>query len=69
MYQLSSCSGTVSEDAIDGDLSTGGTELRWDGTQFIQNWKTPKVSGDACFRAVVTAKDGSFVTAFFKVKK
>ena len=52
------------------DLSTGATELRYDGTQFIQNWKTPKVGGaDLCYRAVVTAKDGSTITAFFKVKK
>ena len=70
-YQLPSCSGGNVEDEIAlGDLSTGGTELRWDGTQFIQNWKTPKVSGaDLCFRAVITAKDGSTITAFFKVKK
>ena len=70
-YQLPSCSGgyTDAEIAL-SDLSTGGTELRWDGTQFIQNWKTPKVSGaDLCFRAVITAKDGSTITAFFKVKK
>jgi hypothetical protein len=69
VYQLTSCSAVAAEDAIEGDLSTGGTELRWDGTQFIQNWKTPKVSAEACFRAVVTAKDGSTITAFFKVKK
>jgi hypothetical protein len=70
-YQLPSCSGGYTEDEIAlGDLSTGGTDLRYDGTQFIQNWKTPKVSGaDLCYRAVVTAKDGSTITAFFKVKK
>src|SRR5678815_1313948 len=59
-----SCSGGSTEDALEGDLSTGATELRWDGTQFIQNWKTPKVGGaDLCYRAVVTAKDGSTITA------
>jgi len=70
-YQLPSCSGGYTEDEIAlTDLSTGGTDLRWDGTQFIQNWKTPKVSGaDLCYRAVITAKDGSTITAFFKVKK
>jgi hypothetical protein len=70
-YQLPSCTGGNIEDEIAlTDLSTGATELRWDGTQFIQNWKTPKVSGsDLCFRAVITAKDGSTITAFFKVKK
>ena len=70
VYQLTSCSGAPTEDPVDGDLSSGGTELRWDGTQFIQNWKTPKVSGaDLCYRAVITAKDGSTISAFFKVKK
>jgi len=70
-FQLPNCSGGYTDDEIPlSDLSTGGTDLRWDGTQFIQNWKTPKVSGaDLCYRAVVTAKDGSTITAFFKVKK
>ena len=70
-YQLPSCSGGYTEEEIPlTDLSTGATELRYDGTQFIQNWKTPKVNGaDLCYRAVITAKDGSTVTAFFKVKK
>jgi hypothetical protein len=70
-FQLPNCSGGYTTEEIPlGDLSTGGTELRYDGTQFIQNWKTPKVSGaDLCYRAVVTAKDGSTITAFFKVKK
>ena len=70
-YQLPSCSGGYTDDEIPlNDLSTGGTELRWDGTQFIQNWKTPKVSGaELCYRAVITAKDGTTITAFFKVKK
>ena len=70
-YQLPGCTGGHTDDEIPLiDLSTGATELRYDGTQFIQNWKTPKVGGaDLCYRAVVTAKDGSTITAFFKVKK
>ena len=68
---FASCSGGYTDDEIAlSDLSTGATELRYDGTQFIQNWKTPKVSGaDLFYRAVVTAKDGSTITAFFKVKR
>jgi hypothetical protein len=71
VYQLPSCSGGSVDDEIAlTDLSTGATELRWDGTQFIQNWKTAKVSGaDLCYRAVITSKDLSTITAFFKVKK
>ncbi len=63
-YQLPNCSGGYTVDEIPlTDLSTGATELRYDGTQFIQNWKTPKVPGaDLCYRAVITAKDGSIRT-------
>ena len=53
---------------------TGGTTLRYDGTpgsggQWIQNWKTPKVSGETCYRAWVTFADGSSLEAFFKLRK
>jgi YDG domain-containing protein/MBG domain-containing protein/galactose oxidase-like protein/List-Bact-rpt repeat protein/Kelch motif protein len=70
-YQLLACSGgSIDDEVALNDLSTGGTELRYDGTQFIQNWKTPKVTGaDVCYRAVVTTRDGSTITAFFKVRK
>jgi hypothetical protein len=53
------------------DLSpTGGTTLRYDGTsaQFIQNWQVPKPANQ-CYRAVMTAFDGSQISnAFFKTK-
>lgn len=47
---------------------TGGTSLRYDATagQFIQNWKTPTAKG--CYRATMTAQDGSAISADFKVK-
>jgi hypothetical protein len=62
------CSGGYTDDEIPLTYLRPAQELRWDGTQFIQNWKTPKVSGaDLCFRAVITAKDGSTITALFKV--
>lgn len=32
---------------------TGGTTLRYDGTQFIQNWRTPKTL--ECFAVIVQA--------------
>ena len=58
------------EDPID-ITSTGNTSLRYDGTgaQWIQNWATPKVNGDTCYRAWVTFADGSTLEAFFKLKK
>ncbi len=56
------------EDPIDPDFSVpGGTILRYDGTQFIQNWQTPK-GANQCYRITMTARDGSRLTAFFKTK-
>src|SRR5688572_25764164 len=49
--------------------TTGGTQLRYDGTagQFIQNWQTPKTSGK-CYMVRMTAQDGSMIDAYFKTK-
>jgi hypothetical protein len=68
--KLSNCSGGMGDDPID-IVSTGNTSLRYDGTggQWIQNWKTPSVNGDACYRAWVTFADGSSLEAFFKLRK
>jgi hypothetical protein len=67
---LTSCSGSATEDPIDF-VTTGNTSLRYDTTaqQFIQNWKSPSVSQDSCFRATVTFADGSSLSAFFKLRK
>jgi hypothetical protein len=49
--------------------TTGGTTLRYDGTagQFIQNWQTPKTSGQ-CYMVRLTALDSSVIDAYFKTK-
>jgi hypothetical protein len=49
--------------------ATGGTSLRYDliGDQFIFNWQTPKTPG-VCIQVKMTALDGSFLTANFKLK-
>src|SRR5215204_2512893 len=49
--------------------ATGGTVLRYDttGGQFIYNWQTPKKVG-TCYAVTITANDGSFKTAYFKLK-
>ena len=47
--------------------NTGGTALRYDGTQFIQNWKTPNTAG-VCYAVRMTARDGSMITAYFRMK-
>jgi hypothetical protein len=46
-------------------VSTGGTALRYSG-QFMQNWKVPTALG--CYDLVMTARDGSTITASFKVR-
>jgi hypothetical protein len=68
--KLNVCTDTSSEDPVDFTTS-GSTSLRYDGTagQWIQNWKTPNVTGDSCYRAWVTLADGSTLEAFFKLKK
>jgi hypothetical protein len=45
--------------------STGGTTLRYSG-QFMQNWKVPTALG--CYKLTMTARDGSTISASFKVK-
>jgi hypothetical protein len=49
--------------------ATGNTSLRYDATagQFVYNWKTPTGAG-TCYRLTMTAADGSFITANFKLK-
>jgi hypothetical protein len=68
--KLSNCSGGVGDDPIDL-TTTGGTTLRYDttGMQWIQNWATPKVTADTCYRAWVTFADGSSIEAFFKLRR
>ena len=56
------------EDAVDF-VTTGNTTLRYDGSQFIQNWKTPTASTDTCYRVNVKFLDNSAIFAFFKLKK
>jgi hypothetical protein len=49
--------------------TTGGTSLRYDstGSQFIQNWATPKAPG-TCVRVNLTLIDGQVVSADFKLR-
>ncbi|WP_299444467.1 PxKF domain-containing protein [uncultured Phycicoccus sp.] len=60
---------SAAEDVIEELSTTGGTSLRYDstGTQFIQNWQTPKKAG-ACYKVTMTAQDGSTIAAHFKLK-
>jgi hypothetical protein len=69
-FKLNACSGGLGEDPVDF-TTTGNTSLRYDTSamQWIQNWKTPSVSSDTCYRTMVTFADGSSLEAFFKLKK
>jgi hypothetical protein len=68
--KLPACTDAGSEDLVDF-TTTGSTTLRYDGTggQWIQNWATPKVNTDTCYRAWVTFADGSSIESFFKLKR
>ncbi|HEX6875817.1 MAG TPA: PxKF domain-containing protein [Nocardioidaceae bacterium] len=48
-------------------LTSGSTSLRYDGSQFVQNWKTPTAVG--CYRASALLGDGSAITADFRIQK
>jgi len=68
--KLSACATGSGEDLVDF-VTSGSTALRYDTTdrQFVQNWKTPTVSGETCYRATATFADGSTLSAFFKLRK
>lgn len=50
-------------------MVAGSTAVRYDATggQFIYNWKTPTGAG-TCYKLIMTAKDGSSISANFKLK-
>jgi hypothetical protein len=60
------CSGGA-EDPVDF-VTTGNTSLRYDGTQFVQNWKTPKAPGSCYVVRMTTTLDGGWLSATFKLK-
>jgi hypothetical protein len=68
--QLPNCVAGDGADEIEVTI-TGNTSLRYDTTakQWIQNWKTPTVSKETCYRATVKFADGSTLSAFFKLRK
>jgi hypothetical protein len=62
------CSLLELQDAIEA-TATGNTSLRYDSVagQFVYNWKTPTGAG-TCYKLTMTAKDGSSISANFKLK-
>ena len=67
LLQAVNCTGGTALNVNLSELdNTGGTSLRYDGSQFIQNWKTPTATG--CFAVSMTAADNSTITAYFRTK-
>jgi hypothetical protein len=68
--KLSGCTGSAL-DPVEELTTAGATSLRYDATgqQFIQNWKTPNVSGDTCYRVTVTFQDDTAIHTFVRLRK
>jgi hypothetical protein len=61
------CVPSGNEDPVETFPTTGGTSLRYEDGQFIQNWQSPK-GANKCYRVTMTARDGSQLNAFFMTK-
>jgi hypothetical protein len=61
-----SCGASGLDTTISSLLNSAGTALRYDGSQFIQNWQSP--NGKACYAAKVSTVDGTSITAYFKTQ-
>jgi hypothetical protein len=66
-YKTVAC-GAFSSDPTDAieTVATGGTSLRFDGSQWIYNWATPSTKG--CYVLYVLLNDGSTRQANFQLK-
>jgi hypothetical protein len=67
--KLSTCATGAGEEDVEQLASAGNTELRYTDGQFIQNWKTAKVSRDECYRVALVLADSSAIYTFIKLKK
>ena len=63
--QQITCGGGALIDAIEELAPAGQTEFRFDGNQFIYNWKTSKPWAGTCRQMTVTLADGTVHTAQF----
>ena len=63
------CEPNALTDAIETTAAAGSTVVRYDALagQFVYNWKTPTSPG-SCYQLTMTAKDGSSISANFKLK-
>jgi hypothetical protein len=69
--KLGTCTAGAANDPVEELASAGSTTLRYDTTekQFLQNWKTPSVSAESCYRVALTLRDGSAIYTFVKLRR
>ncbi|HVM30281.1 MAG TPA: MBG domain-containing protein, partial [Candidatus Limnocylindrales bacterium] len=67
--KLQSCLAGATDTVETDMLTSGSTSLRYSDGQWIQNWATPKVNADTCYRATITFNDGTTLSAFFRLRK
>ena len=69
--RFGTCTAGAANDPVEELASAGSTTLRYDTTekQFVQNWKTPSVAAESCYRVALAIRDGSAIYAFVKLRK
>ena len=55
-------------DVLVDTTAAGSTTVRYEGNQFIYNWKTPN-TGNVCYLLRLTLRDGTIHQADFQMKK
>ena len=69
VFTLTQCAGVPADELDYETLATEDGGLRHDGAHFILNWKTPRVSGEACYRATLTTRGGTALHAFVRTRR
>jgi hypothetical protein len=72
VYAIPRCSGAGNGEKLPyQDLAREDGRLRYDlvAGHFILNWKTPRTGGESCYRATLTARDGTSLHTFIKAWK
>jgi glycerophosphoryl diester phosphodiesterase len=71
VWSIPECSGPGGSELPYPSLASEDGVLRYDAAagHFILNWKLPRTGGDACYRATLTARDGSALHAFIRTRR
>jgi len=68
LFASMACDAAPTDIIEEETVATGGTGLRYDGTQFIYNWNTSKSWAGTCVQLQLTLADGTKQYAKFKFK-